>query len=96
MQFTQLQSHYKYDTLAEAIYQREIEWFHYDFDIKNFTQIAANMQDGPDKEHMINRIAETRKQMSIVENIYNALLAQVDDQVAYAAAVERAIARRNG
>lgn len=94
MIYTQLQAQYKYDTLAEAIYQREVEWFHYDFDLKNFQTMIATMPDGFEKETIQKRINETHAQMMIVENIYNALLTQIDDQAAYDAAVVRAQAKR--
>jgi acyl-CoA reductase-like NAD-dependent aldehyde dehydrogenase len=44
MIYTQLSNDYKYDTLAEAIYSREVEHFHYDFDRKNFEHLANHLQ----------------------------------------------------
>jgi hypothetical protein len=32
MNYEQLPTEYKYDTLADAMYAREVEYFHYDFD----------------------------------------------------------------
>jgi hypothetical protein len=93
MNYTQLNNTYKYDTLAENIYSREVEYFHYDFDKKNFEEILKTAE-GLYRADIEQRLNDTITQMTIVENIYNALLAQVDDQTAYAAAVARAVAKR--
>lgn len=94
MNYQQLSASYKYDTLAEAIYAREVEHFHYEFDLTNFIQIAGSMEPGPARDNMLQRIEDTKKQMRLVENIYNALIAQIDDQQAYEAAVQRAMLKR--
>lgn len=95
MRFTQFNSSdYKYDLLAENIYNREQEWFHYDFDKQNFEQMIATTDNDEIKGQMQQRLNETLKQMSIVENIHSALLAQITDQAAYQAAVERAAVKR--
>lgn len=95
MQFTQFQSNeYKYDLLAENIYTREQEWFHYDFDKKNFEQIIENTVDDTIRAQMQQRLTDTVKQMQIVEDVHTALLAQITDRAAYDAAVARAAAKR--
>jgi hypothetical protein len=94
MNYTQLNTDYKYDNLAQNIYSREVEYFHYDFDKKNFEQILQTAT-GSFRAEIEQRLADTITQMNIVENIYNALLAQIDDQTAYAAAVAREVAKRN-
>ena len=93
MNYTQLNNTYKYDTLAENIYSRELEYFHYDFDKKNFEEILKTAE-GSYRADIEQRVSDTVTQMNIVENIYNALLSQIDDQDAYAAAVARAVAKR--
>jgi len=95
MQFTQFNENpYKYDLLAENIYSREQEWFHYDFDKQNFEQMLLTMPAGQLRTDMEKRLADTITQMTIVDNIHSALLAQIVDQEAYAAAVIRAAEKR--
>lgn len=95
MKYEQLPAEYKYDTLAEAMYAREVEFFHYDFDRINFEHILANVTDNEFAANVTERLYETRKQMSNVLGVVAALKAQIDDADAYAAAVERATAKRN-
>lgn len=95
MQFTQFNGNdYKYDLLAENIYSREMEYFHYEFDKKNFETMLLTMPEGELKDQMNQRLVDTLKQMSIVDGIHYALTQQITDQTAYAAAVERAAAKR--
>ena len=95
MKYEQLPAEYKYDTLAEAMYAREVEFFHYDFDRINFEHILANVTDNEFAANVTERLYETRKQMTNVLGVVAALKAQIDDADAYAAAVERATAKRN-
>jgi serine phosphatase RsbU (regulator of sigma subunit) len=94
MQYTQLTFEYKYDTLAEAIYNREIEYFHYELDLKNYIHMMTTLPEGDFKRDIENRIVETQKQMAIVENIYSALKNQIDDEAAYAVACTKLQAKR--
>lgn len=94
MIYTQIPTSYKYDVIAEAIYGREIEHFHYDFDRVNFERLIATASDSEYKENIRQRLADTLGQMENVEAIYAALMAQVDDQDAYAEAVKRATQKR--
>lgn len=94
MDYSQLNSTYKYDMLAENIYSRQMEHFHYDFDKTNFEQMLTTMEEGPQKDSIRQRLADTITQMTIVEHIHDALIAQIDNQAAYDAAVARAEARR--
>lgn len=94
MQYEQLPTEYKYDTLADAMYAREVEYFHYDFDRKNFEHLLANATDNEFAANVADRLNDTRKQMGNVMLIISALKAQVDDEDAYAAAVERVTAKR--
>jgi hypothetical protein len=95
MNYTQIPTVYKYDVLAEAMYARELEHFHYNFDAVNFTHLLANEVDGPYKQELQARLISTQEQMAKVDNIYNALVAQIEDPVMYAAAVERATQKRS-
>lgn len=95
MKYEQLPAEYKYDTLADAMYSREVEFFHYDFDRINFEHILANVTDNEFAANVTERLYETRKQMTNVLGVVAALKAQIDDADAYAAAVERATAKRN-
>jgi hypothetical protein len=96
MSYTQLTSSYKYDTIAEAIYAREVEYFHYDFDRANFEHLLANTDDDDEafKVDVAQRLASTLGQMKKVKSIMAALRSQIDDQQAYDAAVIRTTAKR--
>lgn len=94
MIYTQLSDDYKYDTLAEAVYAREIEHFHYDFDRKNFECLLAKATDNDFAANVAERLNDTRKQIGNVEAIMAALQEQIEDQAAYDAAVIRVTAKR--
>lgn len=94
MKYEQLPTQYKYDTIADAVYVREVEYFHYDFDRKNFEHLLANATDDEFAANVAERLDATRKQMRNVAAIMDALKSQIDDADAYAAAVERVTAKR--
>ena len=94
MDYTQLPSDYKYRHLATAIYGREMEYFHYDFDRINYAHLAATLPDGPFKDDIAKRITEVKQQLQNTSAIVAALWAQVDDQDAYAKAVEYTTQKR--
>lgn len=94
MKYEQLPAEYKYDTLADAVYAREVEYFHYDFDRKNFEHLLVNATDNEFAANVAERLDATRKQMRNVAAVMDALKAQIDDADAYAAAVERTTAKR--
>jgi hypothetical protein len=94
MNYEQLPTEYKYDILADAMYAREVEYFHYDFDRKNFEHLLANATDNEFAANVAERLDATRKQMGNVMAVAEALKAQIDDADAYAAAVERVTAKR--
>jgi hypothetical protein len=94
MIYTQLSDEYKYDTLADAVYAREVEHFHYDFDRKNFENLLANATDNEFAANVAERLNGTRKQMGNVEAVITALKTQIEDQAAYDAAVVRVTAKR--
>jgi len=94
MQYTQILTTYKYDTLADAVYAREVEYFHYDFDRINFEHLLANATDNEFAANVAERLDATRKQMANVEAVMAALHAQIDDQAEYEAAVVRVTAKR--
>ena len=94
MIYSQLPSSYKYDTLADAIYGREVEYFHYDFDRINFEYILKDLPECEYRTNIENRLLDTVGTMAQVERTMAALLAQIDDPIAYAEGVARAIERR--
>lgn len=94
MQYTQLPTSYKYETIADAIYAREVEYFHYAFDKTNFEHLIQTQPDGVFKENIQQRLADTSAQMTNVLAIIDALKSQIDDQDAYAVAVEVVTKRR--
>ena len=94
MKYTQLSQSYRDDTLAEAIYAREVEYFHYDFDRANFEALLKATPPGEFRVDIEARLASTIEQMGHVERIHNALAARVVDKKAHAAAVKRVTAKR--
>lgn len=94
MIYTQLSPTYKLEVIADAIYGRELEHFHYDFDRQNFERLLAGLPDGEYKADVEKRLAETLMQMAKVEAIYAALASQIDDQDAYQEAVIRTTRKR--
>lgn len=94
MIYTQLVDDYKYDTIAEAIYAREVEYFHYDFDRVNFEYLIAKSDDPEFVTNVRERLNDTAKQMNNVMLIIEALKSQIDNHDAYNEAVARAIAKR--
>jgi hypothetical protein len=94
MIYTQLTADYKYDIIADSIYARELEYFHYDFDRINFEYLLKVAPDSDFKTNAAERLASTMQQMNSVEAIMDALRSQIDDEQAYAAAVERVTAKR--
>lgn len=94
MKYEQLPPEYKYDTLADAVYAREVEYFHYDFDRKNFEHLLANAMDNEFAANVAERLDATRKQMENVAAVMDALKSQIDDQAEYEAAVVRVTAKR--
>ncbi len=94
MQYKQLKDEYKADTLANAMYAREVEHFHYAFDAKNFEHLIDNAPQGADTSDLKQRLEDTRIQMGAVENTYKALEAQITDQSEHDAAVIRTTKKR--
>lgn len=94
MEFKQLDQDYQDDVLAEALYSREHEWFHYDFDRGNYQRMAEALLPGPEREDLLRRIRETQTQMDFVESIYDALSARVVNAERHARAVERVTKKR--
>ena len=94
MKYTQLNDEYKYDVLADAMYAREVEHFHYDFDYKNFEYLLAKATDNEFAANIAERLNDTRKQMGNVLAIMDALKEQIEDEQAYADAVARVTAKR--
>lgn len=76
------------------MYDRELEFFAYDFDRKNFESILKTAPAGPFRQSIVKRLEDTVAQMDIVDRVYAALKAQVTDEVAHAAAVQRAALKR--
>ena len=94
MIYQQLSPTYKNDVIVEALYAREMEYFHYQFDADNFQHIIANSEPGPYRDDVEHRLRETLKCMQQVRGVYAALQAQITDPEAHAAAVARAIEKR--
>ena len=94
MDYQYIEQSLKEDHLANALYAREVEYFHYDFDRINFEYLLKITTDQAAKKDIENRLASTRQQMQMVSNVYEALKSQITDQADHAAAVERVTAKR--
>ena len=94
MNYAQLTNTYKDDTIAEAMYGREVEYFHYEFDAKNFEFLLLTEPAGPNRDNLIERLEGSRAQMANVEGIYEALKAQITDEAAHQAAIVRTTKKR--
>jgi hypothetical protein len=94
MIYTQLPPEYKYEILAEAIYGREVEYFHYDFDRINFEHILIGLPECEYRKNIEQRLTDTIGAMAQVEKTMAALVAQIDNVAAYAQAVLLATEKR--
>lgn len=95
MEFQQLDPSYEYDVLASAMYMREVEYFHFACDVKNFDNILATVEPCAYTENIAQRREETLARMKEVDAIYFALKSQILDQAAFDAAVLRQKAKRD-
>lgn len=94
MEYEQLGQDYRDDHLAEAMYARELEWFHYDFDRINFEQMLKVLPPGEYADDLKKRLLDTRTQMAAVELVYKALKSQITDSNRHQVAVARTSAKR--
>lgn len=94
MNYQQLTKEYQDDHLANAMLGREMEYFHYDFDRKNFENLLRTLPDGACKNDVDKRLADTVKAMENVAAFYEALKLQIRSEEAHAAAVARVQAKR--
>ena len=94
MNYTQLSPTYKYDILAEAIYGREIEYWHYDFDRINFEHILKDLPECDYRTNLEKRLFDTVAMMAQSEKTMSALRAQIDNEAAYAEGVIRTTKKR--
>ena len=91
MKYDQLETTYKDDVIAVALYGREKEHFHYKFDAENF---AFLLKTDPDNKNLKERLEGSLKGVASTEAICNALRAQITDSAAYAEAVLRTTKKR--
>lgn len=94
MEYEQLEQDYRDDHLAEAMYARETEWFHYDFDRINFERMLAALPPGEYRTQLEQRLTSTRAQMVAVDLVYAALKSQITDTARHRSAVVRAAEKR--
>jgi hypothetical protein len=92
---SQLAPTYKYDVLADAIYGRQLGIFHYQFNITNYEHVlASGTITNEYRAQVTAAIINEQRELDKDQAILAALVAQIDDQVAYDAAVVRAEAKR--
>ena len=94
MEYKLISKTHKADTIAEAMYGRELEYFHYEFDVCNFKHLINNATKGADMKDVQERLASTMLQMATVDAVYKALQAQITDQAEHEAAVIRTTKKR--
>ena len=94
MEYEQIPQTYRDDLIAEALYGREIDHFHYDFDRINFEHILKNLPECEYRKVIEQRHADTLGAMAQVEKTVDALRSQITDAEAYAAAVVRTTEKR--
>ena len=82
------------DTIASAMYGREMEHFHYEFDVINFRYMIDNAPEGADLKDIQERLATSLASMAMVKNVHEALQAQITDQDEHEAAVIRTTKKR--
>jgi hypothetical protein len=94
MQYEQIPSTYRDDLIAEALYGREIEYFHYDFDRINFEHILTDLPECDYRTLIEQRHFDTVGAMAQVVKTVEALRAQITDPEAHAAAIVRLTEKR--
>lgn len=94
MKYIQITQAYRDDVLAEAMYGREIEYFHYDFDRINFAKLLETLPPSSYRDDVQQRHKETLERMVTVDAIYAALASQITDPAAHAAAILRTTEKR--
>lgn len=94
MKYKQITSNYIDDVIAEAMYAREIEFFHYEFDSINFIELLKTMPEGAEHNALQDRLNQTLLQMAYVDNIYDSLKMQITDEVAHQEAIIRTAEKR--
>lgn len=94
MEYEQLEQEYRDDHLAQAMYAREVEWFCYNFDLRNFEHALTADLSVEYRTMLEKRVVDTRTQMRGTELIYEALKAQITDVAAHKAAIARVAAKR--
>ena len=94
MKYKLIPKTYKADTIAEAMYAREMEYFHCEFDLINFRYLIENAPEGADMKDIETRITDTLASMATVESVYKALEAQITDKTEHEAAVIRTAKKR--
>ena len=95
MKYEQLGTDYIDDVIADALYVREVEYFHYQFDKQNFEEMIKQDLPLEYKEQLKARIKETEEQMDKVEQVYQALRKQIRNEEAHKKAVKRTTIRRD-
>lgn len=94
MKYTQIPQTYKDDVIAEAMYARELEYFHYEFDATNFRRLLETAPEGPYRDNLTERLEATLAQMRNVDAIYEALTSQITSTAAHLEAVARTTEKR--
>lgn len=94
MIYEQIPQTYRDDLIAEALYGRELEYFHYDFDRINFEYILNGLPECDYRASIEKRHFDTVGAMAQVEKTVEALRAQITNQEAHAAAIVRTTEKR--
>lgn len=97
MDFEQLSTNYMDDHIAEAMLGRETEWYHYNVDLQNFTDMLAALpaEATAQRTDLERRVKETTAQMAMVDLVYKALKRRIRDPQSHVAAIERIRLKRD-
>ena len=94
MKYEQINPMYRDDLIAEALFGRELEYFHYDFDRINFEHILKDLPESEYRTLIEQRHADTVGAMAQVEKTAEALRSQITSLEAHAAAIVRTTEKR--
>lgn len=95
MLYVLLEEEKRDDHLAESLYNREMEHFHYGFDQAVFIKMLETLGPGEYRDRIQKHLEDTSKRMAEVQSIHAALTAKITDHAAHGRAAARMKAKRD-
>ena len=93
MELTSITQERKNDQIVEAMLGRENEYWNYQLNKNNYVHMIEQLSAGDERVVGLNTmLADTEKQMAVVDSVYHALESQIEGGVAgsaYAASLAR-------